>query len=90
MLDDWFTRAECAVYSRLRRLAYVKDNVDVVYPSEQQLAQDCRLTERTVRNCIEVLEKKWLIEVNRRWYKRRNNYYVLSYEKYECKMLPMI
>jgi hypothetical protein len=41
---------------------------------------------RHVRRCLDVLEKYGLIEISHRWYKRRNNYYVVDLNKYPCSL----
>lgn len=86
MVNDWYTHAEAMVYSRLRWLSYATDWADFLYPSQSQIAKDLCLEERHVRRCLNVLEKNWLIEISRRWYKRRNNYYVCDIDIYPCKL----
>lgn len=86
MLDDWYTRSECMVYSRLWWFAYYTDEADCLYPSEQQIADDLRLSRKQVCKAILSLEDNWLIEVYRRWLKKRNNYLVCSLSNYPCKL----
>ena len=86
MVRDWYTVAEAMVYSRLRWLSYATDEADILYPSEKKIAEDLCMSERQVRRCILTLEDVWLIDVYRRGYRKRNNYYVNSLLKYPCKL----
>lgn len=86
MIDDGYSDAEAKVYSRLWWLSHHTDNADILYPSQAQIAKDLRISEKRVRNALNVLERDWLIEISRRWYKRRNNYYVVDMQKYPCAL----
>lgn len=82
MIDDGYSHTEAAVYGRLRWWWRGTDRADVLYPSIEQLAEDVKRTPKQVQRSIKVLEESWLIEVTRRWYKRRNNYYICDRRKY--------
>jgi len=84
MVDDWYSYFEAAVYSRLWCLANATGN-NWVYPSEQQIATDLRISERSVRNALNTLEENWLIFVYRRGVKRRNNYEIADLDLYPSK-----
>lgn len=86
MIDDGYTISEAMVYSRLWWLSHHVDWADVLYPSQERIAKDLRMDSRHVRRCLDVLEKYGLIEISRRWYKRRNNYYVVDLNKYPCSL----
>lgn len=86
MIDDGYTISEAMVYSRLWRLSHHVDWADILYPSQERIAKDLRMDSRHVRRCLDVLEKYGLIEISRRWYKRRNNYYVVDLNKYPCSL----
>lgn len=84
MIDDWYSYYVAAVYSRLWCLANATGN-NWVYPSEQQIAADLRISERSVRNALNTLEENWLIFVYRRGVKRRNNYEIADLDLYPSK-----
>lgn len=86
MLRHWYTVSEAMVYSRLRWLAYSTDMADIVYPSIEQLADDLCITQRQVIRCLQVLEDNNLLDIDRRWFKRRNNYVVSDLRNYPCKL----
>lgn len=86
MIDDGYTISEAMVYSRLWWLSHHVDWADILYPSQERIAKDLRMNRRHVIRCLESLEKYGLIEVSRRWYKRRNNYYVTDLNKYPCSL----
>lgn len=82
MIKDGYTHTEAAVYSRLWRYWRNSKRNDVIYPSVESIADDIQRTPKQVQRSIRVLSKRWLIEVSRRWYKRRNNYYIYDRRNY--------
>lgn len=86
MIDDGYTVSEAMVYSRLWWLSHHVDWADILYPSQEQIAKDLRLSKKWIRKALNVLEKDGLIEISRRWYKRRNNYYVIDMNQYPCSL----
>lgn len=82
MINDWYSHAEASVYGRLRWWWRSTGRADVLYPSIEQIANDVKRTPKQVQRSIKVLEERGLIEVSRRWYKRRNNYYICDKRKY--------
>lgn len=83
MIDAWYSRADCLVYSRLRWFCY-KNPEHRISISEQTIAEDCRLSRKQVSNSLKTLEQYSLVSINRRWIKKRNNYAVIDLDIFPC------
>lgn len=84
MLDDGYTRSDALVYSRIWWFNYKNTMEKRIVMSEDVISADCRLSRRQVSTSLKVLEDNWLLSINRRWVKKRNNYAVVSLDNYPC------
>lgn len=81
MLRDGYTPTEAMVYGYLWWHIWKSKAATCVYPSIWLMKKTLNISRISIIRAVDKLEKKWLIEVTRR-YKQNNGYYVTDFDKY--------